>query len=105
MDQELLAAIGEILDKKLDEKLDEKIAPINRQIDNISRTVVDVLNDVHKLSEGQARLESEVGELHKGQERLETRLDCVEADVKAIGDMYRDHETQIGELLRKVASS
>lgn len=111
MDKELLAAIGEMLDKKLDEKLDLKLEPINSQIDNISCTVINILNDVHKLSEGQAKLsegqfqlQSEVRELHKGQERIETRLDHREADVKAIGDMYRDHETQIRELRKKVAS-
>jgi chromosome segregation ATPase len=146
MDQELLAAIGEILDKKLDEKLDQKLEPIKQDItgmkqditgmkqditgtkqditgmkqditgmkqdtNKIGFTVVNILNDVHKLGEGQAhlsegqfKLQSEIRELHKGHERIETRLDRVEALSEATGKAHRDHEKRIQVLEGKITA-
>jgi len=39
MDEELLAAISEILDKKLDEKLDQKLDPIRQDITGLDQKV------------------------------------------------------------------
>lgn len=122
MDTELLAAIVESLDKKLDEKLDQKIDPIRqgltrlqedvtgldgritglqKQGDIIARYVSETRADVRDIKGSLFNVESEVTELHRGQQIIETRLDRVEADVKVIGDMSRDHETLIREMRRK----
>ena len=91
--------------------LDQKIAGVQKQNEKISIAVINILNDVHdlgegqaKLSEGQFQLQSDVRELHKGQERIETRLDRVEALAEATGKAHRDHEKRIQVLESKITA-
>jgi chromosome segregation ATPase len=125
MDRELLTAINELLDKKLEpirsqQQEDHAIIKAlmhtseveNAEIDGLKWTVTHIEGRLTVIEDRLTGVEGEIKELQDGQERIEIVLNRVEADIKdvresqrALCGMYGEHEIQIGELRRKVAST
>jgi len=132
MDKELLNAISELLEEKLEpirsqQQEDHAIIKALMHASEVEKAEIDGIKWTVARIEGRltmvegrltgveerlAVVESEIKELHDGQERIEIVLDRVEADVKDIKegqrvlcDMYGEHEMQIRELRKKVASA
>lgn len=85
VDKEMLAAMEELLDRKLDEKLE----PINQELDKLDsrvlrlETSVENLKDgMQKLDERTSRLETSVENLKDGMEKLSERTSRLETSVE-----------------------
>lgn len=99
-DPELLAAIEEIVDRKLDEKLDakfeEKLAPLHDKIDGNTRRI-------DFLSEQMVRLGTAVADNRRAIGRVEDWLDRMDSRVDnfilgPVGQMLRAHDVRIGRV-------
>ncbi len=89
VDKEMLAAMEDLLDRKLEEKLDkkldekldekfdQKLKPINMKLDNLETTV-------KKLDERASRLEISVENLKDGMEKLSERTSRLETSVEKL---------------------
>ena len=89
VDKEMLAAMEDLLDRKLEEKLDkkldqkfgEKLKPINQKLDRLDGRVLRLETSVKKLDERTSRLEISVENLKDGMEKLDERTSKLEADM------------------------
>jgi chromosome segregation ATPase len=92
--------------------VEERLTMVEGRLTGVEERLTMVEGRLTGVEERLAVVESEIKELHDGQERIEIVLDRVEADVKDIKegqrvlcDMYGEHEMQIRELRKKVASA
>ena len=70
MDKELLAAIGEILDKKLDEKLDQRLVPIRQDIAGLDQKFTGLDLKVTGLQQDMTGVKQDIAGLQKQNEKI-----------------------------------
>ena len=81
VDREMLAAMGELLDRKLDEKLDQKFSEnlksINGKLDRLEKSVEKLDARTSRLEEGMERLEERTSKLEERTSRLEEGVESL----------------------------